>query len=607
MEKIPIICIHGIRRKDKWFETLKENLDNTKYEILVFENVFWSIFKLIIPYSRKKIIKQFQEFYSEINKKFKTTPYLICHSFGSYIFYQSIKKYPSIKFDKIIMVGSILNPNTKWDEHIKGNFPQMKKLLHEHGLKDKFVWATRFIEDGGNSGEVGFLNIKKHTKIDKILTQVRYDNFDHSDYFLNLHIKENWIPFITDEKLPYKPEILRDEIINRLYENIESFSKYNNNIQLESVIYSARIDTNGNYYLKYTYQGKVQNEDMDKFFFKSSADSNKSFQEEDILVIDASNNNLKKTIKTLNTFEVLIEVECNEDYNIHDEFGLTLNLCWDSAINFETGDTDHFALKDTNKASIKLNFPYKLKKPYFFMVKDNLIIDRKDPILIEEKDSTFTYSYDVKDNSSNDIDGIIFYFEKISNTQKNKNSIDCKIKDKKTITLKEDNEEILFRCCTEKDIEKIYFLEKQKIEFHNAATEDTLIKRLSLFPNGFIIAENSNKDIIGYIESIIIKDWNFKTFDEIQKFENIYNILGDTLYIIFIAVDPKYRNNAVASNLLKIILEQAEKYNVKKIKLIAKDDAIGLYKKNNFTVKDNLRNFLPNSVINASMEQIINN
>ena len=51
-----------------------------------------------------------------------------------------------------------------------------------------------------------------------------------------------------------------------------------------------------------------------------------------------------------------------------------------------------------------------------------------------------------------------------------------------------------------------------------------------------------------------------------RYFSNNYNIFGDTLYVIFIAIHPKYRNEGVASNLIKIIKQQAENYNVKKIK-----------------------------------------
>jgi len=192
----PIICLHGIRRRDKWYKKLKKYIDTDKYSIEVFEDKYWPLF---ILFFHEKKLKKFQEFYKEILEKYNNQiPHLVCHSFGTYIFYKSIKKYPEIKFDRVIMVGSILNPEIEWNIFFKNK--QIKKIKHEYGKKDGWVKFSKFIDpDAGNSGEIGFSNIPKKRKVKFI--QVSLEEFEHSDYFYDLHIKNSWVPFLTDQEL----------------------------------------------------------------------------------------------------------------------------------------------------------------------------------------------------------------------------------------------------------------------------------------------------------------------------------------------------------------------------------------------------------------------
>ena len=59
----------------------------------------------------------------------------------------------------------------------------------------------------------------------------------------------------------------------------------------------------------------------------------------------------------------------------------------------------------------------------------------------------------------------------------------------------------------------------------------------------------SNDKIYGYIESVIWNQKPFNTFLEISNFPMHYNIKGDSLYIIFLAVEKKYRKKGFATKL----------------------------------------------------------
>jgi len=61
------------------------------------------------PFQRKRVLKSFFKFYDE-KIGFKERPSVVCHSFGTWILTEAIMTYPSIKFERVIMFGSILSP-----------------------------------------------------------------------------------------------------------------------------------------------------------------------------------------------------------------------------------------------------------------------------------------------------------------------------------------------------------------------------------------------------------------------------------------------------------------------------------------------------------------
>lgn len=603
--KIPIITIHGIRRKENWFETLeKKMLDKSNtYDIKVYENKYWTIFTFLIPYFRNKKIQNFFDYYNTVYNEYDKTPHIICHSFGSYIFFKAIQKHKEIKFDKVILCGTILDPYLDWNDYIKTG--QINKLLHEYGSKDDIVKFSSYLENGGNSGQEGFKNLHGKAKKQKYFSQKKLEEYGHSDYFYPIHINESWVPFLTESKSEYQSKILREEIFNRLQENIDFFElKNSNDIEVNSINYNARIDKEGNYYLDYTLKGIVDNKSgLDEFLFLSSADSNQEFDDLDFIAINNKGYKLHAEAIDHESFKAIVKISCDKTLEYREDFQINIKLIWKKAIVYRPGDTDHFAIKNIKTAKITLNFPYTLQKAIFFKIKNQEVIDNIKPQFTQEKDGTFTYRLDSYYNDENNIDGIIFYFEKKKDI-KNNSKISF-LEKSEEIQLKGKN--IIFKKCSKEDIKNIYLLESNHIEFDNAVTESILYDRLKLFSDGFIIAiDKETNKIVGYIESVIINDWQFQTFDEIKNFARGYNVLGNTLYIIFIAVDPNFRNNKIATTLLSYIDKLAKLYSVDKIKLIAKSDYIGLYQKpdNNFSYIKELKDFLVNHK-NVLMEKTV--
>ena len=148
---------------------------------------------------------------------------------------------------------------------------------------------------------------------------------------------------------------------------------------------------------------------------------------------------------------------------------------------------------------------------------------------------------------------------------------------------------IKIRTALEKDLEKIIKIENE-IERYPASYE-TLLSRLKMFNEGFLVAETNN-EIVGYIESCLWKTKLFESFEEIKNFPELHNPLGDTLYVIFIAVDPKYQHQGIGSKLISSIIEIANTKKVEKVQLVAKVGLENFYKKFGFIEVRTLPNFL---------------
>jgi ribosomal protein S18 acetylase RimI-like enzyme len=145
--------------------------------------------------------------------------------------------------------------------------------------------------------------------------------------------------------------------------------------------------------------------------------------------------------------------------------------------------------------------------------------------------------------------------------------------------------------CHPNDIKDVYAIES-KIESGNAAQESTLFERLNMFPNGFLIAKNEKGKVVGYLESVIWNDIAFDRFDEICDFPLHYDPSGDTLYIIYVAVEERSRGLYIGLELVRAAIDLALSLRVKRIKLVAKDNRIGLYQKCGFSYIKELPNFL---------------
>lgn len=577
-----IITIHGIRRKNKWYKTLAalDEIDNNKYEFVAFDYGYFHIGKFLTKRSIYNVVKKFQKFYSDHIDPNDPPPSVVCHSFGSYIWLTSIEKYPSIKFDRVLLCGTILNPEVNIVKYFKKK--QIKQLRHEYGLEDGVVGFSKIVlgENAGNSGKEGFLNIPNKYK--KFIEQEEL-SFEHSDYFLPIHMKTSWIPFLIGGKtFKFNTDILDTKILDRLYSNREV-----TNTESSHAIFSARIDVKGNYYARYLREGiNTKNHDMRFYDIITSADAVHEFEEMQFMALDNNKNRLSVSVIDDSYQKKYVRVNFKDPIKQGSVFSFEYRFLWKSTIGLITGDTDFFWIRDCRHVSIYLNFPKELIAPRLYLVKDNSIVQELRICRRMENNKSVTYFLDFDNKDQND--GIIFYFDgqdnqiNIEGVDYLSAGVDIESKDSNIYTIER---------CKEEDIKEIYKIELT-IERSNAATESILYERLNLFPEGFLVVKDSDNKIVGYLESVVLHDFKFCKFEEIYNFPLHFSPYGKTLYVIFIAVHPKCRGQYLGLELVKSIVEFARRYGADRVKLVAKDNRIGLYQKCGFDYIKELPAFL---------------
>jgi hypothetical protein len=116
-------------------------------------------------------------------------PSVVAHSFGTYILGYTLLRFDFIRFNKVILCGSILPSDFPWDKLIERG--QVQAVRNEYGVRDPWVKRVRwFVRGTGPSGASGFTC--QHAGLE----QEEFE-YDHGDYFGIDHMEDRWIPFLN--------------------------------------------------------------------------------------------------------------------------------------------------------------------------------------------------------------------------------------------------------------------------------------------------------------------------------------------------------------------------------------------------------------------------
>jgi|CXWL01.1.fsa_nt_gi hypothetical protein len=188
-----VISLHGIRTRGHWQKFLAPVLAENEFIPHPLDYGWFSALGLLIPPLMKRKLGWLREEYEKIiSRDPQCKPSIIAHSFGSWLVANLLKSDPHIKFDKVILVGSIVDRKFDWGKVISEG--RINYLKNERGSKDIFPRiAELFTYKAGASGSKGFEGIRSLLVVDRI-----FPEYKHSTYFNELHYVNEWIPALKN-------------------------------------------------------------------------------------------------------------------------------------------------------------------------------------------------------------------------------------------------------------------------------------------------------------------------------------------------------------------------------------------------------------------------
>src|SRR5271157_5119477 len=195
---IRVICpLHGIRTLAVWQKGLSDlagsqgwvcRLDRWSYGR-------FSLLAFLTPRTREAKITWLRwQYDAEIHDRRLDieqgqSPSVVAHSFGTYILGYALLRFDFIRFNKVILCGSILPREFPWDKLIERG--QVQAVRNEYGVHDPWVKRVScFVRGTGPSGASGFSC--NHDRLE----QEEFE-YDHGDYFGIDHMEDRWIPFLN--------------------------------------------------------------------------------------------------------------------------------------------------------------------------------------------------------------------------------------------------------------------------------------------------------------------------------------------------------------------------------------------------------------------------
>ncbi|WP_293266237.1 GNAT family N-acetyltransferase [Neptunomonas sp.] len=139
--------------------------------------------------------------------------------------------------------------------------------------------------------------------------------------------------------------------------------------------------------------------------------------------------------------------------------------------------------------------------------------------------------------------------------------------------------ELTIRSVREEDLDRCFEIESVSYAGDEAATKEKILKRITTYPQGFIVLENQ-EEIIGFINAgathnVVLSDEEFKELIG-------HDPSGEHIVIMSVVVHPKYQGNGMADKLMSSFIRIMRELAKTEIYLICQTELIDMYAKHGF-------------------------
>jgi hypothetical protein len=234
VKPVVVVSVHGIRTRGVWQKNLDRLLSARGIAVHPYDYGHYNLFKFLRPSCNQRMVDAFCAEYDRVvsHRDYKVNvakphkrPSVIAHSLGSFIVGSAMQKYDYIKFDKLIICGSILPRDFDWSLLLQRG--QVLECRNEYGKLD--FWAgncRRFVRGTGDSGRAGF-----HYNGWGLEEQL-FPHHRHSDYFESGHMTTHWINFLCTPCPPLEIKHSGEMIRNGDHRQVDAYREQAHGIDI---------------------------------------------------------------------------------------------------------------------------------------------------------------------------------------------------------------------------------------------------------------------------------------------------------------------------------------------------------------------------------------
>lgn len=140
--------------------------------------------------------------------------------------------------------------------------------------------------------------------------------------------------------------------------------------------------------------------------------------------------------------------------------------------------------------------------------------------------------------------------------------------------------ELIIRHVLPKDLEECFTIETSGFPPEEAATRETIQRRIDTYPKGFLVAEKEGK-VVGILNSAATHKDDIS--DEELKQLIGHDPDGKNMVVFALAVLPEYRKQGIANQLMSVFAEEARQRGKQTILLMCKQHLIAYYERMGFS------------------------
>ena len=116
-----VVALHGISTHAAWQRMFSEVAHRHGVSAHVDRWNFghFSVLRFLMPGARMAKVRWFRETYQQEfreSTQIGALPSIVAHSFGTYILGNALLRHPNLRFDKVLLCGSILPQNFPWPQ-----------------------------------------------------------------------------------------------------------------------------------------------------------------------------------------------------------------------------------------------------------------------------------------------------------------------------------------------------------------------------------------------------------------------------------------------------------------------------------------------------------